>query len=294
MTEEKARFLLKNEVSICTSLDGPAGIHNRNRIYASGNSHTQARKWLRYFMLKHARQGPAYRVFSPSALLTVTRFSLDRPVEIIDEYAGLGLADVFIRPLSRIGYAKNTWDVIGYTTADFVVFYKKSLEHVMAWNRKGVLIREKMAAVLLEKIIGSTNPSYLDLRCPCGAAIGQIAYNYNGDLYTCDEGRMVAWQGDQIFKIGNVADSYRKVVSCSTTRACVTASALHLQPECSRCVYSPYCGVCPVVNYAEQGSLWGDMPSNERCALMKGIFGVIFAKLNNPKDREVLEKWIKK
>lgn len=295
MTEEKARFLLENEVSICTSLDGPADLHNKNRIYSGGNSHARARKWLRYFTLSYAKQAPDYKVFKPSALLTVTRYSLGRHKEIVDEYAGLGLEDVFIRPLSPIGYAKNSWNTIGYTAADFVAFYKESLEYILELNRKGVVVREKMAALLLEKIIGFRNSGYLDMRCPCGAAVGQIAYNRNGDIYTCDEGRMVAWEGDELFKIGNVfKDSYKKAVSCPTAMSCLAASELHLQPECSRCVYSPYCGVCPVYNYETQGSLWGNMPSNGRCALMKGIFGVLFSKLKNSKDREILQKWVKK
>ncbi|HAH31625.1 MAG TPA: His-Xaa-Ser system radical SAM maturase HxsB [Elusimicrobia bacterium] len=295
MTEGYARFLLENEVSLCTSLDGPADLHNRNRICSGGNAHVSVRKWLRYFTRRNTGQGAGYRIFKPSALLTVTKFSLGRAPEIIDEYAGLGLEDVFIRPLSPIGYAKNSWSAIGYTAADFVAFYKESLGYILKLNRKGAVIREKMAAMLLEKIIGFSDPGYLDMRCPCGAAVGQIAYNYNGDLYTCDEGRMAAWEGDDLFKIGNVfRDSYKKAVSCSTARSCVAASELHLQPACSRCAYSPYCGVCPVYNYEAQGSLWGNMPANERCAFMKGIFGILFSKLKNSKDREILQKWVKK
>jgi hypothetical protein len=30
----------------------------------------------------------------------------------------------------------------------------------------------------------------LELRSPCGAGIGQLLYNYDGKVYTCDEGRI--------------------------------------------------------------------------------------------------------
>jgi len=36
------------------------------------------------------------------------------------------------------------------------------------------------------------------------------------------------------------------------------------------------------------------MRSSDRCRLFKGIFGVIFAKLRNPADRKILEKWVLK
>ncbi|HNW44831.1 MAG TPA: His-Xaa-Ser system radical SAM maturase HxsB [Elusimicrobiales bacterium] len=295
MTEEKAAFLLENEVSLCTSLDGPADLHNLNRNYLGGNSHAKTRKWLNYFTAKNKKQPAGYRVFKPSALLTVTRASLGRHKEIIDEYVGLGLEDIFVRALSPIGYAKKSWDTIGYSPAEFIAFYAASLDYILQLNRKGVQVREKTAVMLLEKILAFSEPGYLDVRCPCGAAIGQVAYNCNGDIYPCDEGRMLAWEGDDLFKIGNVSkDSYKKVLSSPVVKSCLMTSELHLQPECSRCAYNPYCGVCPVYNYTVQGSLWGNMPSNERCALMKGLFDLLFLKLRNPKDREILQKWVKK
>ena len=43
MTEEKAKFLLENEVSLCTSLDGPADLHDRHRKGPDGSpSHAAA------------------------------------------------------------------------------------------------------------------------------------------------------------------------------------------------------------------------------------------------------------
>lgn len=294
MTEEKARFLLENEVSLCTSLDGPADLHNRNRVYSSGNSHAGAVKWIKYFRKRYAVQVPEYRVFKPSALLTVSRYSLSRHKEIIDEYAGLGFGDIFIRPLSPIGYAKTLWEKIGCTPAEFSDFYAKCLDYIIELNRRGVAIREKMAAMMLEKILNFREPGYLDARCPCGAAIGQIAYNYNGDLYTCDEGRMVGWEGDDIFRMGNVFTStFKQALSSPAARACSLSSNLEAQPDCARCAYKPYCGVCPVYNYEAQGSLWGNMRSNDRCRLFKGVFRTLFSKLRKAGDREILEKWVR-
>ena len=39
------------------------------------------------------------------------------------------------------------------------------------------------------------------------AVLGCVAYNYNGQIFVSDEGRMVDQQGDPIFKIGDVATS---------------------------------------------------------------------------------------
>ncbi|MDT8286355.1 MAG: His-Xaa-Ser system radical SAM maturase HxsB [Elusimicrobiales bacterium] len=293
MTEEKAKFLLDNEISICTSLDGPAALHNANRAYAGGDSHAVTVKWLRYFREKHDTQKGGVPVFKPGALLTVTRRSLPKYKEIIDEYVKQGLEEIFLRPLAPLGYAKTKWGEIGYDAALFTEFYRKSLSYILSLNRKGVPLREKMAVMLLEKIISAKDPGFLDSRCPCGAAIGQLAYNFDGDIYTCDEGRMAAWAGDPIFRVGNVRTSkYRDVIVSDASKACAAASNLETQPYCHRCAYRPYCGVCPVFNYEAQGSLAGNMPSNDRCALFKGIFGVLFSYLKSPGKGRALAKWV--
>jgi His-Xaa-Ser system radical SAM maturase HxsB len=295
MTEEKARFLVENEVSVCTSLDGPADLHNKNRIFTGGNSHADTVRWLKYFIGRAAKQVPEYKTFNPSALLTVSKYSLGREKEIVDEYVRNGLTDIFARPLAPIGYAKNLWPKIGYSAGEFAGFYRNTLNYILKLNAAGKKIRERHAVIMLEKIVNGGDPGYLDMRCPSGAAIGQVAYNYNGDLYSCDEGRMVGWEGDDLFKIGNVLkDSYRKVMLAPASRACAAASNLESQPQCSRCVYKPYCGVCPVYNYETQGSLWGDMPSSGRCALSMGMFDALFALLKKPASAKILKGWVQK
>ena len=295
MTEERARFLVENEVSVCTSLDGPAGLHNKNRVFTGGNSHGETARWIKYFSARAAKQVPDYKTFNPSALLTVSRFSLGREKEIVDEYARNGLQDIFVRPLAPIGFAKKLWPSIGYTAAEFARFYRNTLAYILKLNAGGKKMRERHAVIMLEKIVNGADPGYLDMRCPCGAAIGQLAYNYNGDLYTCDEGRMVGWEGDDLFRVGNVLkDSYRKVMLAPASRACAAASNLESQPQCSRCAYKPFCGVCPVDNYETQGSLWGDMPANERCALSMGVFDALFALLAKPASAKILKGWVGK
>ncbi len=295
MTKEKADFLMENEVSICTSLDGPKNVHNKNRPYLKASSYDVTVKWLKYFNDKHdSQKNESYKIFKPSALLTVSKHSLIYGEKIVDEYVKRGLEDIFIRPLAPLGYAKKYWDSIGYSADDFISFYRKSLNHIIRLNTKKV-IREKTAMMILDKVLNAHDPGYLDMRCPCGASIGQIAYNHNGDLYTCDEGRMVGWSGDEIFKTGNVfKDTYSSIMNSPVTKGCVLSSNLEQQPLCFRCAYKPYCGVCPVYNYEAQQSLWGNIPSNDRCKLFMGIFDTIFELLAKPSAAAILRKWVQK
>ncbi len=292
MTEEKASFLIRHGVALCTSLDGPADLHDRNRPlrHGAGGSHALTVKWIKYFQKRCGKDSDC----GPSALLTVSRYSLGREREIIDEYARLGLHSIFIRPLTPIGFARNVWATAGYTSGEFSQFYCKSLARVVELNKKGIFLKEKTAFLILKKVLGFEDNKYVDLRCPCGAGLGQLTYNFNGDIYTCDEARMLAWQGDPLFRAGNIfKDTYAGVVSSAAVKACAAASSLDSQPMCARCVWRPYCGVCPVYNYQTQGSLWGYMPANERCKFLKGVFEVVFNLLKNKKTtHQVFRKWV--
>lgn len=293
MDDKKLDFLLDNEVSLCTSLDGPDFVHNKNRLFRCGDSQKSVVRWLREIEKRRISElPPKRRVFKPSALMTTSRFSLPHPKKIVDTYMDLGLDHIFLRPLSPIGYAKRVWGKIGYTADEYLDFYRKALDYIIELNLRGKPFMERMAALLTYKILRGRDPNFLDLRSPCGASIGQLAYNYDGEVYTCDEGRMVAQQGDKMFRVGSVFDgSFESLMESPATRACCMASSLEGQPMCSRCAYKPYCGVCPVYNYEAQKSLWGLMPANMHCRVFMGIFDLLFERLDDPEKASVFESW---
>ncbi|MFI5348093.1 MAG: His-Xaa-Ser system radical SAM maturase HxsB [Elusimicrobiota bacterium] len=287
LDDAKLKFLLKNRVNFCTSIDGPEELHNKNRLYVGGDSHADAVRWFKVIHKK--TEGKAFQI---DALLTVTRFSLTRHKEIVDEYAGLGLRGIYLRPLSRLGLARETWDKIGYEPEEFLAFYRRALDYIIGLNKRGPFF-EQTARLFLTKILGDNDPNFLDLRSPCGAGIGQIAYNFDGRLYTCDEGRMLSRMGDESFRIGAVdGGSYRESVSHPAVRAVAVASGLDNQVQCHKCAYKPFCGVCPIQCYAEQGDIMGRMPSNTRCRINMGILDALFERLQDPGIEKIFRQWI--
>jgi len=292
MTEEIADYLLRHGVSVCTSLDGPAFLHNKNRLtskFAQG-SHANTVRWLKILQKKSR----AYRnIHRPEALLTVTKDTLDHPREVIDEYMGLGLKGIFLRPVSTFALSARARKDLSFSPQDFMHFYREAFRYILALNRKGHKFFERKALIFLSKIYGGSDPNFLDLRSPCGGGIGQIAYNYNGDIYTCDEGRMLARNGDFSFAIGNVFDNtYEEVVSHPTAKTLTVASCLDNLPGCSECAYKPYCGVCPLMNYAESGSLFLSLDRDPRCYFNKQTLDLIFTAVNDRGDRERLLSWL--
>jgi radical SAM protein with 4Fe4S-binding SPASM domain len=227
--------------------------------------------------------------------VTISRFSLPKYKEIVDEYIKLGFDSFYLHYLNPFGFSIGNQKKIGYATEEYINFYKKALDYIIQINLKGKKFKEKMAFTFLGKILTDSDPNHLDYRSPCGAGIGQLAYNYNGDVYTCDEGRMLSMMGDESFRLGNVKEnSYQEIVGSPVTRTLCTASCLDNQPHCINCAYKPYCGVCPIYNYSEQGNIFGQMPTNQRCKINMAILDFLFEKLQDPKISKILKDWTKK
>lgn len=293
MDEEKLDWLIDHHVSICTSLDGPAVVHEANRPRLGGGaSHAAVIKWLRYIQ-KRVQEQPERGYYLPGALMTTTRASLAHGPEIVDVYDSLGMDQVFLRPLSPIGYAKRVWHDIGYSPAEFLKFYEDTLDYIVDLNTSGKsTIMERFSTVLLTKIVKGEDPGFMDLRSPAGAVLGCIAYNYDGNIFVSDEGRMVAHQGDPVFKVGHVRDPWESVASHPTTRALALASTMDSQPQCMHCAHKPFCGFDPVFHYEMQDSMTGRLPSSPWCEIRMGLLDIMFKKLRDPKTRAVFDAWL--
>jgi His-Xaa-Ser system radical SAM maturase HxsB len=284
MDEAKYREIRKRRIDVCTSLDGPAALHDANRLLLGGSSHRKVVKWWNRLSKDAAR---------PSALLTVTRATLESPEAVVDEYAKRGATGIALRPLNPLGYATSVWERIGYSPEEFLAFYKRATDRILTYNRRGRVFAETTAKVFLTKALAAREPNHMDLRSPCGAGIGQIAYDYDGEVYSCDEGRMLRAMGDDLFHLGNVdAIGPRECATHPTVKTLAQASSLDAQSGCSRCVYKPTCGVCPLLEYVENGDLFTRAPDSRRCRILMGIQDDLFARLRDPKQRRILETWV--
>ncbi|MBI5629747.1 MAG: His-Xaa-Ser system radical SAM maturase HxsB [Elusimicrobia bacterium] len=285
LTDEVVAWAEENGVSFCTSLDGPEDLHNRNRIHLGGNTYQEVTAGLRKIQ-ERRRQGA--KLDAPNAICTVTRQSLPRAREIVEELSGLGLERIQVGPLDPIGFAARAWDKIGYGAEEFAAFYAEVLDSLIELNRKGVKAYEKMALIFLIRILEKGH-----WRFPNADALCRLAYNHDGDVYTCEEGRLLANEGDEFFKIGRAGESsYAELLDHPTVRASLMAASPNCQPLCFQCAYNPYCTVSPVFNHRTQASLWGQFTSNAWCGKMMGIFDVLFERLEDPEARKVLESWL--
>ncbi len=268
LDEAKMRVLADHDVQVCSSLDGPADIHDLNRILANGRgTYRTVTGKAREFKKKFGRQ--------VSFLPTITAASLKHPRRIVDEYVRQGQGRISLRPVNNTGGAGCGWETIGYSPEEFQGFYRAAMEYILELNRKGVAIHERMARVILIKALAKKDPMYVDLMNPCGAGRAQMAYMPDGSCFPCDEARMI---GGELFKLGNILeDRYQAMMSGEKLLYLLQASCADISDYAS--AFLPWTGYCPVVNYALQHNVVSKTRCSAAFKILDFQFEYIFGKL---------------
>lgn len=285
MNEDIIQSLKEREImGISTSLDGPKEVHDQNRPYfGGGGTHDDVVHWIKRIKNEFEKD------FNLNALTTVTKPALDHGPEIVDEFTDLGFTGIWLRPLNNIGYAADTWDQIGYSMEEFYKFWNDTLDYILQKNRQGVEFTELMSMVFIKKILQAEDPMMVDIMSPCGAGISQLLYKYNGDIHTCDEGKI-----NDDFKLGNVEESdWSDIIGNETVISMMDASSMEGYLS-KNSPWEPYVGVCPIYTLESQGTIISKLPEDDKWNLYTDITRELFRRIIfNEDDREIFFDWYK-
>jgi radical SAM protein with 4Fe4S-binding SPASM domain len=147
--------------------------------------------------------------------------------------------------------------------------------------------------VIAKKIWTNDDPGYVDLTSPAGIGIGALVYNYDGDVYASDEGRMLAEMNDHTFRIGNVhTDDYSGLMLSDKLLVPLQESYALSAPQCTTCAFEPYCGADPVFHHATTGSFVGHKAFSEFCQRTTGVFTAILTRAREDAyTRPLFRRW---
>ena len=226
--------------------------------------------------------------------MTTTAASLSRVTDIIDEYVRLGLDGIFLRPLSPYGFAVKTKTIQAYNRDAWLKFFMDGLDYVLALNRSGLHFAEHYSTTVLTKMLTPSNPGYVDLMSPSGIGLGVLVYNYDGDVYASDEGRMLAEMGDRTFRLGNMhKESYEEMLLSDTLLNALEESFAGSAPMCSECAFEPFCGAEPVYHHATQRDFVGKKPLSDFCHRNMAIFRHLIKLMKeNQHTKETFLRWV--
>ena len=270
LTDDILSYLKENEIGISTSLDGPQAIHDQNRPFCSGcGSYQEVMNGVRLVRERGCHTG---------FLTVLPPDSLPHYREIVDHHLALGIDILCLNPAQALGRGKDGGHV---SDADeYLRYYRQILDYTFELLDKGVVVADRFFLLALQKITDCSDVGFVDFRNPCGAVYSQLAYDVNGDIYPCDEARSFPE-----FCLGNVAtDSYRQIIHRKKGKEIVRAS-IPSHPLCRECAYETFCGLCPIMSYAEGKGLVPTPPEDFRCRLTIFLFDYVFEKMaQNPEQ----------
>lgn len=249
LDKDKLNFLIDHKVNFCTSLDGPEALHDQQRVYVDARAtYVDTTKKIEEIRQEYKKRNIKKTV---GLLPTITKNSLSFSAkEIIDEYLKWKVSCIPLRFVNPLKKASKNWQALGYSPDEFNQFWKEGLDYIIDLNKKGTFIYERTAQLFLKKILAKKDPFYVDLVSPCGGGRNTLAYMPNGDVYTCDEARMIK---SDLFKLGNLLkNSYVDIMKSPNLFGICQSSLLELWDYSSP--YSVWSGTCPVMNFFQQGN----------------------------------------
>ena len=272
VTEEKLKYLITHNVSICFSLDGPADLHEANR----GNGYPDAFIILLDNLKLYKKTWASLRNETAplAALLTTTRSSLTEYKSIIDLYLELGFRKINLRPLTPLGSAIDNFHQISYTAEEFFQYWRQAIEYIVDLRIQRVDIVDFYLELMLTKLFGNES-GFMDLRSPCGASYGQITYNYDGRIFSCDEGRMIKTDN---FMIGRACGENLNNILLSPQAIVIANYSITEQYYCDYCAFKPFCGICPVLHNQQKGRMHMNVLESDHCKIMQYMYSYILEK----------------
>lgn len=295
MDDEKLTWLLDNNVGICTSLDGDKETHNWQRTYNDGDSYAKVTHWMNRISEEMEKRGrPDYKVGS---LATWTKPGLKNYKNIVDTYIELGLPTIGLRWLNPYGFAAAERDTLEYSLDEYFEFYKNAMDYILEKNKQGIMLREMLSMVYLNKILNNTDSWFMDVRSPSGIAIGGVAYNYDGSVYASDESRMLARMGIKDFlltpQLEDGKETYIAMAKSPVTNIAIQSSTLDGLPGYVDHVYKPFLWVDLIYSYTQHGNIFSNFSKDDKTRIQIAMLDYLFEKLEDPEIEKIFRAWIK-
>ena len=279
MTEEIADYILKNNVRISSSLDGPKELHDAQRSFFNGEgSYDKLMYWYDYFKKRKRIVG---------TMPTITKKSIEFGAKaIIDEYIKMGRNGIYLRAMNEIGRGKKNHD-LSPGKEEFAQFLKDAFEYcVFLYDKKDYLVVERNISAFIKNIMFPVK-QYMCMRRPCGAALNQVSITPDGSIYPCDIARSIPQ-----LKIGNVRTTTFSEIVLNTLE--LRTLTQEFQPLCDTCAYNNFCGNCSVATFAKYNSFIAKTPQDFDCYVNKYMLDYIFRNIDGKKYERYLKTVLKR
>lgn len=203
-----------------------------------------------------------------------------------------------LRWLNPYGFAAAARETLEYSLDEYFEFYQNAMDYILEKNKQGIVLREMLSVVFLNKILNNMDSGFMDVRSPGGMAIGGIAYNYDGKVYASDESRMLGRMGMDDFLMTPMLETgeatYKAMANSEVTKMCVQASTLDGLPGYVDHVYKPYLGVNLEYSFTQHGNIFSNFSKDDKTRLQISMLDYLFEKLEDPENEKIFRSWIER
>ncbi len=239
------RFLSDHKVDLCISLDGPAPVHNRHRVYADGKGSFD--KVVRN-LERALAELPSVQVNAVYGPHTLPMLS-----EVLDLFIHLEVPAVHLNPDITARWEPDA--IAGLAPA-----FEKVADRYIDCYRSG---RELAVNAIDGKIILFMKGGYQPEDC-CGMGETEFGVAPSGNIYACE--RFIGQDDDFRFLLGNIHHGVDLKNRCR-----IASMRGNQNPECPHCHFRPYCmNWCGCTNFHMTGfSNWAGaaLCAGERAAI---------------------------
>lgn len=246
-------------VGFGVSLDGDALANDQSRTFPRNVSANEA--------IVRGLRSALGRGHSFGVICVVSRANYQRLPEIAEYFVSLGLKNVKLNPVSRLGRASTAWDRLALTPDEYLEAHGAYLDHVAA-NRLPIL--EENTRHMIHNM-ASRMQHYMCLRAQCGAGNGYFAFSPAGEIFPCDR-----FIGDKRLSLGQLSQkggleglNEENVVMRQVDQRWSDGIA-----ACTECVYKRLCAAgCSLDTFSASGRM--DV-AHPWCDYYRGIYRKLF------------------
>lgn len=260
LTDSIFDFFKKENIELCISIDGPAHIHNLNRVYMDGRGSFEdvAEKLRR--AVRELGNIQVNAVYGP--------MTLEFLPETVAFFTQLGVSVIHLNPNIRASWPDEKTSELGET-------YLKIADQYIENYRNG---REIAINLIDSKIIVFLKGGY-DASDRCGMAETEWGFAPSGNIYPCE--RFIGEDDNSAFCFGNVHNGIDVERRCH-----LLEKRGNHNEECVNCALQKYCmNWCGCTNYFMTGQT--DISGPFMCASEKAAIQAAQKVLVTLKDDEL-------
>ncbi len=249
LTVERAKTLKELGCNIGVSLDGPAFVHDAQRIWPNGKgTFNTVWKNVKEVIEAGINIGFLAVIHNPENYINTFKFFIEE----------LNLQNFRINYSGYIGRATEELEFPYGRAKTFAYHYLKMvdavIEHVKR-TQKPLIIRDLDSQI--NNIVSKARP-FMCYRSPCGCGNSILGFGQDGGIYACEEAT-----GVEEFKIGNIFEdvSLTDVVDKSPVLKHINGRTVDNIPKCKNCLFKRFCGGrCTTKSFARYGNFRREDP----------------------------------